>query len=309
LKYIFGPVISRRLGVSLGVDIIPYKTCCFDCIYCQLGRTQTLIVERKSFCPFEGVIRELEEALKGISGIDYITFSGSGEPTLNRDIGRLIREVKEISDIPVAVLTNGALLYEPLLREELMEADLVLPSLDAACEDIFLKVNRPHPSIKLEDVIGGIGEFCRGFGGKVYLEVMLVGGVNDTQEHIQQLSEVISRINPEKIHINTVVRAPCEEWAKPADDKTLAFAKEMFGEKAEIIAERERKEVEGFNLEDKKEALLALLRRRPVALDEICRGLGLHRNEAIKLLEDLGKEGLVQEIRFEGKVSFAAREG
>ena len=179
MSQIFGPVPSRRLGFSLGVDTIPFKTCSLDCIYCQLGRTTNKTIERKEYIAGENILREIEEILKRKKKIDYITFSGSGEPTLNSRMEEMITQIKRLTSIPVAILTNGTLLYQPRMREELMEADLVIPSLDAVSEEVFEKINRPHHKLKINEVIKGINTFSQEFRGKIWLEIMLVKGVND----------------------------------------------------------------------------------------------------------------------------------
>jgi len=183
---IFGPVPSRRLGFSLGVDTIPFKTCSLDCIYCQLGRTTNKTIERKEYIAGEDILREIEEILKQKKKIDYITFSGSGEPTLNSRMEEMITQIKRLTSIPIAILTNGTLLYQPRMREELMEADLVIPSLDAVSEKVFEKVNRPCHSLKINEVIEGIETFSQEFRGKIWLEIMLVKGVNDFPGEIKK---------------------------------------------------------------------------------------------------------------------------
>ncbi|MCK4523195.1 radical SAM protein, partial [Candidatus Aerophobetes bacterium] len=162
---IFGPVPSRRLGFSLGVDTIPFKTCSLNCIYCQLGRTINKTIQRKEYIAADDILREIEEVLREGKRIDYITFSGSGEPTLNSEIRRMISRVKELTSIPLAILTNGTLLYRPRIREDLMEADLVIPSLDTVTQEIFEMVNRPHPSLKIDEIITGIDSFSQEFNG------------------------------------------------------------------------------------------------------------------------------------------------
>jgi wyosine [tRNA(Phe)-imidazoG37] synthetase (radical SAM superfamily) len=188
-KMIYGPVPSRRLGISLGLDIIPFKTCSYDCIYCQLGRTTEQTLERRSYVTISSLINQLKEVLELNEEIDYITFSGSGEPTLNQDIGEMIRKVKELTCIPVAVLTNGSLLWEERVRKNLSYADLVVPSLDAVSEEVFRRVNRPASGLSIEKVLRGLESFTWSFKGKIYLEVMLVKGMNDSEEEIVKLNQ------------------------------------------------------------------------------------------------------------------------
>ena len=286
---IFGPVPSRRLGFSLGVDTIPFKTCSLNCIYCQLGRTINKTIQRKEYIAADDILREIEEVLREGKRIDYITFSGSGEPTLNSEIRRMISRVKELTSIPLAILTNGTLLYRPRIREDLMEADLVIPSLDTVTQEIFEMVNRPHPSLKIEKVITGIDSFSQEFNGKVWLEIMVVKGINDSLEEIEKAAQVIKQMNLEKIQLNTVVRPPAEEFARPLTAEDLKNIKTVLGKKCEIIAEFKRVTQKAYK-RDVEKRILSMVKRRPVTLVDISHSLGLHRNEIIKYVETLEKK-------------------
>ena len=290
MSQIFGPVPSRRLGFSLGIDVIPYKTCSFDCVYCQLGKTTRKTVERREYVSQKVVLNEVEQVLKQGRKIDYITFSGSGEPTLNSQIGQMIHEIKKMTSLPVAVLTNGSLLFQAKLREELYQADLVIPSLDAASQEVLLKVNRPHFSLKIDEIIRGIKEFCRKFTGEVWLEIMLVEGINDTEEEIEKLASTLSEIDLDRVQLNTVIRPPAEEFARPVNLARLKEVKNIFGKKCEIIVEVERTHQKSFK-KDISEAIQTMIKRRPVTLEDLCQSLGLHRNEVIKYVESLEKQG------------------
>lgn len=245
MKHIYGPVASRRLGLSLGVDIVPYKTCSFDCIYCQLGRATNKIIERKEYFPKEEILSDINEAIESkdinVRGgkcvpVEYITFSGSGEPTLNSGIGWLIREIKKITQVPVAVLTNGSTLYDKQVREDLMSADLVVPSLDAGNDEIFEKVNRPHPSINIDKIVTGLKAFCKEYKGKIWLEIMLVKNVNDSLENVELLKSRLKEIEPVKVQLNTVIRPPAEYFAHPLSVEELENIKESIGDNCEVIA-------------------------------------------------------------------------
>ena len=290
---IFGPVPSRRLGFSLGVDTIPFKTCSLNCIYCQLGRTINKTIQRKEYIAADDVLREIEEVLREGKRIDYITFSGSGEPTLNSEIRRMISRIKELTSIPLAILTNGTLLYRPRIREDLMEADLVIPSLDTVTQEIFEMVNRPHPSLKIEKVIAGIDSFSQQFNGKVWLEIMVVKGINDSLEEIEKAAQVIKQMNLEKIQLNTVVRPPAEEFARPLTREDLNNIKTVLGKKCEIIAEFKRATQKAYK-RDVEKRILSMVKRRPVTLVDISHSLGLHRNEIIKYVETLEKNHQVK---------------
>ena len=290
---IFGPVPSRRLGFSLGVDTIPFKTCSLNCIYCQLGRTINKTIQRKEYIAADDILREIEEVLREGKRIDYITFSGSGEPALNSEIRRMISRIKELTSIPLAILTNGTLLYRPRIREDLMEADLVIPSLDTVTQEIFEMVNRPHPSLKIEKVITGIDSFSQEFNGKVWLEIMVVKGINDSLEEIEKAAQVIKQMNLEKIQLNTVVRPPAEEFARPLTREDLNNIKTVLGKKCEIIAEFKRATQKAYK-RDVEKRILSMVKRRPVTLVDISHSLGLHRNEIIKYVETLEKKHQVK---------------
>ena len=296
---IYGPVPSRRLGFSLGVDPIPFKTCTLDCIYCQLGKTTNKTVERREYVPESKILPQLEEALSLNQRIDYITFSGSGEPTLNSQIGKLIKKIKKMSHVPVAVLTNGTLLFQEELRQELLEADLVIPSLDGATQETFERVNRPHPSLKIDRVIQGLRTFRQEFEGRIWLEIMLVKGINDGMDHIERLKQAISELKPDKVQLNTVVRPPSEEFACAVSLEELEKIRELLGGDAEVIAQFERKEQRAYQ-EDVESAILALLSRRPVTLSDISNSLGIHRNELMKYLQSLEKEGKIKSVVYGG---------
>ena len=300
---IFGPVPSRRLGYSLGIDPIPFKTCTLDCVYCQLGRTTNKTILRKEYVKVGEIVKNVKSVLSSGKAIDYLTFSGSGEPTLNSKIGEMIKTLKEFTSIPIAVLTNGTLLSLPLVREMLKLADVVIPSLDAATQEVFQRVNRPHSSLRIEEVINGIVEFRKVYSGKIWLEVMLVKGVNDHQEELLAIKKAIGRINPNKVQLNTPVRPPAESWVKPLSDVELEKVKKFFGEETEIIAEFKRKGIQAYS-EDMEQEILALLLRRPVTVEEISATLGFHVNEIVKYLEVLEREGKVVMKEYGGKRYF-----
>ncbi len=300
MSQIFGPVPSRRLGFSLGVDTIPFKTCSLDCIYCQLGKTTNKTVQRKEYIMADGILKELEKVFKEGKRIDYITFSGSGEPTLNSKIGEMIDRIKKLTSIPVAVLTNGTLLYLPQVQEELSRADIVIPSLDAVSQDVFEKVNRPHPSLNIDRVIFGISSFSRKFKGKIWLEIMLVKGINNSLEKIRKTAKIIKDINLEKIQLNTVVRPPAEEFAQALSLEELKEAKNILGEKCEIIAELKREQQKAYK-KDVEGTILAMVKRRPATVADIANFLGLHQNEVIKYIEVLEKKSKIKNKLYDNR--------
>ena len=298
--YIFGPVPSRRLGFSLGIDLVPYKTCSLDCIYCQLGRTTNKTIKTKEYTSSSLILKQLKEVLSSGRRIDYLTFSGSGEPTLNSKIGEMISEIKKVTKIPIAVLTNGTLLFKKEMRKKLKKADLVIPSLDAITPSIFEKVNRPHPSLKIDKIISGLKKFREEFTGKIWLEIMLVAGVNDPSEEIEKFIKVTNSIHPDLIQLNSPVRPPAEEWAKPLSLSKLKKIKKSFGKNCEIIASFQRKKQAAYRKDLEKE-ILTLLARRPVTALEISNVLGAHINEVIKYLEVLEKDKRIKSEIYQGK--------
>lgn len=239
MKYLYGPVKSRRLGFSLGISVTPYKTCSFDCVYCQLGKTSNLTLERKEYIKISEIIDEFRtwlEEKKGLAtGLEYITLSGSGEPTLSSGLGELIAGIKKLIPLKIAVLTNASLLADSQVRAQLSGADLIVPSLDAVTENLFTRIDRPHPGVRVEEVINGLVALRKEFRGKIWLEVMLVKGVNDDIRHIRKLKEVVERINPDKVQLNSPVRTTSEAGVLPVAKSKLKKIKEILGEKAEIF--------------------------------------------------------------------------
>jgi wyosine [tRNA(Phe)-imidazoG37] synthetase (radical SAM superfamily) len=239
MQYIYGPVQSRRLGLSLGVSLIPHKTCNFDCVYCQLGKTRETVAQRREYIKITDVIQELagwlQQNPEQAGALNYITLSGAGEPTLNTAIGECIAWVKKNTAVSLCVMTNGSTLIDPAVRQELLAADLVVPSLDAAVESVFQAVDRPISGLKVEEVIGGIELFRREYRGKIWLEIMLIKGKNEGIENIRALVDAAGRIRPDKIQLNSPVRCTTEPDALPLEEKRLLKIKEMFGDRAEII--------------------------------------------------------------------------
>jgi len=290
-KHIFGPVPSRRLGRSLGVDLVPFKTCTYDCIYCQLGRTTNKTIQRKECVPIDIVVNQLKAKLG--SKPDYITLSGSGEPTLFSRLEELISGIKDITDIPVAVLTNGSLLWLPEVRNSLRLADFVIPSLDAGSNQIFQYVNRPHKDITFSKMLEGLVKFRDEYTGNYWLEVFLLAGVTTPEMEINRLKTYINAIQPDKVQVNTVTRPPAETFAEPVPQKQLkAIAKQLY-EKAEVIADYSGvHKHRDFSI--RRENVLTLLKRRPCSIEDIAAGLGLHRNEVVKYVEELSSEGKIE---------------
>jgi wyosine [tRNA(Phe)-imidazoG37] synthetase (radical SAM superfamily) len=237
LKYIYGPVRSRRLGFSLGITTIPRKVCSFNCVYCEVGRTTTLTTERKEYVQREEVVAELKEFLAKYRGpLDHITFSGLGEPTLNSEIGYMISEIKKLTSVPVAVLSNGSLISRDDVKHDLLNANIVKFTLNAANSAEYININQSDPSIQLDAVIKGIIDFRKEFRGELWIEILLVRGLNDSERNYLALRKALGMIRPDQVHLNTVVRAPALKIATPLSMLELRQAKMLIGNGAEIIA-------------------------------------------------------------------------
>ncbi len=231
--YAYGPIPSRRLGRSIGVSPIPAKTCTDSCVYCQLGRTNHLQLQRESFFPKEDILRDML-ILADPATADVITFVGDGEPTLNRDLGWLIHQIKQVSSLPVAVITNGALLQQPEVRNNLAEADIVLPSLDAGTDYLFRQINRPHGQLDFAKVVQGLIDFRKEYSGKLWLEVMLVKGLNDNERALKAIKEQADEVNPDRIYITTPIRPPAEKWVQPPTPDRILKAQKILRSAANI---------------------------------------------------------------------------
>jgi wyosine [tRNA(Phe)-imidazoG37] synthetase (radical SAM superfamily) len=298
---VFGPVPSRRLGRSLGIDMVPLKTCTFNCIYCQLGRTTCQTLDRKPYVPGGQVIGELEEKLSSLSSPpDYITFSGSGEPTLNSEIGWVIREITRLTKIPIAVLTNGSLLHLETVRSALQDADLVIPTLDAASPQLFKFVNRPHHSLRFSQILSGLKDFRREFGGQVWLEVMLCSGINDDSKEIRRLRKTLDQIGPDRIQLNTVIRPPAEEYVSPLSPDQMEKVRDLWGAEAEIIPDFPQLENSPAS-PVRDEEIVDLLKRRPCTAEEISRALGYKLESVFQCLSELYRRHVVHYRMFHNR--------
>ncbi len=301
-KYLFGPVPSRRLGMSLGVDLIPHKICTLNCVYCECGATTGLTHERKAYVPLDEVYNELKDFFKNNPDPDYLTFSGAGEPTLHSHLGEVIAFLKELRpSIPVAVLTNGTLFGDPEVRAELMQADLVLPSLDAATDLSLRRVNRPQRSLKAADYVDGLIHFSRQFNGEIWLEILILPGYNDGEENLEALKKAIGEIKPDRIQLNTLDRPGSIEGLLPARMSQLQEIAIFFGHsQVEIIAPPQERKHERSYRSDVESAIMETISRRPCTLADLEKILGLHLNEINKylgVLEETGKVEAVEEER------------
>lgn len=309
-RYIFGPVPSRRLGISLGVDLIPPKTCSYNCIYCESGKTTNLTVERREYVPLNDVLKELDGVLKTHPRLDFVTYSGSGEPTLYSRISEVTRFVKEnYPEYKTALLTNGSLFHDEKVRRDCLDIDVVIPSLDCAGETEFKKVDRPHHSLSAAVVNEGIAKFRTEYTGQIWLEIFIVPGINDTDEEIGRINAEIAKIRPDKIQLNTLDRPGAVDWIRPADDiRMQEIAGKLRHDNIEIAGKPATRSSNKAYSGDISDVILRTVRRRPCTLDDIVNITGLHMNEVNKYLGVLVAEGKITEARGERGVFYRSAE-
>lgn len=302
---VFGPVPSRRLGHSLGIDLVPYKTCSYDCIYCQLGPTTCKTVSRAEYVPLAEVVAEVADRLAQGVRADYITLSGSGEPTLYSPLSELVVTLKTMTTIPLAVLTNGSLLSDPEVRAAIAEVDLVVPSLDAGDDATFQRVNRPHAAISFVGMVDGLRAFREGFRGQVWLEVFVLEGITSAPTSLRRIAELAELIGPDRVQLNTVARPPAERCAEAVAKERLEALARVFTPSAEVVADYGAS-ADGTPSAADEADVAALLARRPCTLDDIAEGLGLHRNEVLKHLGHLLRQGRIVRESAAGRDYYAA---
>jgi len=302
MNYVFGPVPTRRLGQSLGIDPVPLKTCNWNCVYCQLGRSLPMVNEQKDFFPAEEILTEVKNALRSHQPgeIDWVTFVGSGETTLHASLGWLIREVKKLTNLPVAVITNGSLLYKQEMRRDLLTADAVLPSLDAGTVELYQRINRPYPTLSFESLLDGLISFREVYQGNLWIEVMLVKDLNDSEDQLTRIATALKRIKPDEIHIMQPTRPPVETWVKPTDEEGLSRALAIFGDTARVIHPASG----SFDLGGGKtiiEAVVGIVTRHPMREDELVETLkNWAAGDVTETLSALAKSGKVQVVERNG---------
>ncbi len=306
MGHIFGPVPSRRLGRSLGVDLVPFKTCSYDCIYCQLERTTCKTTERREWVPLDDVVAELKEklALKP----DYITLSGSGEPTLFSRLDELIDRIRSLTNIPVAVLTNGSLLWQEEVRRQILDAHLVIPSLDAGSAETFTAVNRPHESISFQQMVDGLVAFRQAYSGEFWLEVFFLAGLTATETEARKIIDCVARIKPDRVQLNTATRPTAEDYAVMVSRERLDELATQFDPPAEVIADYRGVHAQS-DFQAGQENVLEMIQRRPCSLQDIADGLSMHRNEVLKYIEELDAHGLLEKHTISDKLFFRGKRG
>ncbi|UUX92028.1 radical SAM protein [Methanoplanus endosymbiosus] len=309
-RHLFGPVPSRRLGISLGIDLVPLKTCSYNCIYCECGRTTLLTTERHEYVPIAEVKEELYSYLSGSPTLDFITFSGSGEPTLHSGTGEICRYIK--SSFPgyrVALLTNGSLFYDKGVRDEVLDMDVIVPSLDSATEAGFMKIDRPCSSLNVDEIITGLVDLRKEFSGEIWLEIFVVPGINDTEEEISALSEAVQKIAPERVQLNTLDRPGVVGWIRAATDVEMEkFAAGLDYEGTEITGRPSSRSGIGSFSGDAMESIMQTVSRRPCTVEDLASVLELHPNEINKYIQLLIEEGKIRDKRGDRGIFFMSSE-
>ena len=306
-KRVFGPVLSKRLGNSLGIDVIPHKTCSYNCIYCQLGSEENTITNLTNYYSVDEIIYELKEALLNNKNIDYITFTGSGEPTLYKDLKKLIYEIKQITDIPVCVITNGSLLYKQEMRSNLLLADLIIPSLDAGNEETFKLIDNPNKEIDFDKMVEGLIEFKKVFKGEYWLEIFLLKDINDNEVELDDIIKIVKRIKPDRIQLITATRRVANEKAKALSDEELKKIKKYFNSKCDIeidipnISENHKGNTRILTEDD----IVNFLIRQPDTAYIIAKSFNENERKVKELLDLLIKKNKVREEIVNGVVSYA----
>jgi wyosine [tRNA(Phe)-imidazoG37] synthetase (radical SAM superfamily) len=295
----YGPLLSRRFGYSLGVDIIPYKICSYDCIYCQLGKTTCKTIERKRYknINIDNFKKDLKNIIDKNKNINYVTLAGLGEPTLNSDIGQLIYSIKEVTEIPVLILTNGSILHIKGVINDIKDADLIKVSFDAPDEQVFKRINNPYADIKFDMILHGLGTLINNYNGKIWLEIMLVKNINDNPDMALKFKAIFDLIDTnkkiKKIQINTPVRPSGVEEVFIPDEETLKYFEKEFGENIEAIKDLKLADNKK-NLSGLEERIINLCKRRPSNIIDISNSLEINMNQIIKCLRILAKEGKIK---------------
>ncbi len=309
-KHVYGPVPSRRLGQSLGIDPVPLKTCNWNCVYCQLGRTKPFVTERQYFFENEEILSQVRAALDSHKPgeIDWVTFVGSGETSLHAGLGEMVREVQSMTDLPVAVITNGSLLYLPEVREELVTADAVLPSLDAGNAALYRKINRPHRELTFERLVNGLKAFRKIYENQLWIEVMLVQGMNDGERELEEIATLLGQIKPDEVHIVKPDRPPVETWVTPPDDEALMRARAILGKVAKII----HPALGSFDFSSEEnlvDAIVSIITRHPMRETELTEALShWSTSDVHETLQALEKSGRAQVVKRYGVRFWSASE-
>ncbi len=298
MKYLFGPVNSRRLGLSLGIDLVPSKTCSLNCLYCECGCTTLLTDRIDEYVPTADVLRELEDFLSPGPKLDVVTFSGSGEPTLHSGIGAVISFLKDrFPQYRIVVLTNGTMLWKDEVRKALMRADMVVPSLDAVSEEVFARMLRPAPGITAERTVHGILRFSREYRGSLVIEVFILPGVNDSPAELEKIRRVCLEAGPQSVQLNRLDRPGAEDWVESAGDERMAEIRALFRPlNVSVVGGPPEDASRTFTVRDIDDLVIATVSRRPSTLEDLVSALGISRGEILRTLERLAVEGRLSAV-------------
>jgi len=311
MKYIFGPVSSKRLGQSLGVDLLPPKSCSWNCVYCQLGNTKTFVTKREEFFPREEILEEIKEALAANTSLDWITFVGSGETMLYKGIGWLIGEVKKLTTTPVAVITNGSLLYLPEVREELLQADAVLPSLNAGSETLHLQIDRPAAGLTFRQHVDGLVAFRKEYKGRLWIEVMLLGGINDSDEALHDLAAVLKEINPDMVHLVLPTRPAPEQKVHIPSEEPIEQAIAILSTVATVV-HPVKGTMDLRSAPDLLHAITAIISRHPVQQRELQKAIADcfpgENDKVCQVMQDMLATGRFKPVEHEGEPYWVIKE-
>jgi wyosine [tRNA(Phe)-imidazoG37] synthetase (radical SAM superfamily) len=308
MEFVFGPVASRRLGLSLGVNIVPHKICSFDCLYCEVGKTTNLSVKRTQFFEISDLLEEFESKYKKLSdNVDVVTVTGAGEPTLNINLGEIAKILKSIINKPLVLLTNSSLINSDEIKKEISYFDIVVPSIDAVSEKIFKQINKPHKTIDIQNIIKGMIDFSQNYEGILYPEVLLLKNINDTEDEIKKIAEVINKMKYKTVHLTTAFRPTPYKEAKALNQEELFSASLLFakyGVKIKIsnfLYDKHKLNNIDKNLE---RMIYKLLKMRPCSQEEICYIFSIENNICNKLLNKMLKSDKIVKRLYNGKEFF-----
>ncbi len=298
-RHLFGPVLSRRLGLSLGVDLVPYKTCSYDCTYCECGLDPRTTITRRAFFPAAEVCAELADTLASRPHLDSITLAGSGEPTLARSLGEVISWIRHTyPEYTVSVLTNGSLLTDSGVRGELLPANRVIPTLTTVFQPTFECIHHPHPSLRIDAIIGGMAHFRKEYTGSLWLEVFVVPGVNTSDTELAGLKAAIERIDPDRIQLNTLDRPAADPGVLAATDEELDRVRDLLGvDRIDIVGRHHPVTSRTRETTDAARLVRATLSRRPSTIEDLVAGTGLSGGEVAKILGILEQDGVITSQR------------
>jgi wyosine [tRNA(Phe)-imidazoG37] synthetase (radical SAM superfamily) len=302
-SYVFGPVASRRLGLSLGIDLLDFKTCSMNCIYCELGLTTNLSSQRRRSNDYRQALAQVEHRLSQLQRPpDALTLAGSGEPCLHLDLGRTLQGLRDLTPIKTVVLTNSSLIPDPTVRRELAHADIVIPSLDAASQEVFIRVNRPAPGIMVRDIVRGLAALRQEFQGQIWLETLLVQGVNDAPAELEKLRAAIKFINPDLLQLNTIVRPPAEKEFLPVSNDRLQKIAQQFDLPVEISGARPL--APAADSAEAADIIIHTTRMRPCTIDDLAQISGLDLPALRKMLTEMQEQGKVRSLEFDQRLYF-----